>query len=93
MKRFFDTLPWLVILLNLPVIYYTILIVVTDGGVWGFGWFIFPFVFVSSLFVIPAVMHIKRRDHKNIKNLNVWNIIGLLVVLVIVFRAIEGFFG
>ena len=85
MKRLFNILPWSVVLLNLPCIYFLFEILLTDGGTWGFGWIVFPFLFGSSLFIIPALMKIKRKE--DVGSLNTLNVIGLFLVLIILTKA------
>jgi hypothetical protein len=89
MKKLFDIIPWFVILFNLPCLYYSAIIAVTNGGTWGYGWFVFPILFGSSLFIIPALIRIKRKGKKGV--LNVLNAIGLLLVLIILSRSIIGY--
>jgi len=81
MNRFFNIIPWIVILLNLTCLYYLAKIVITKGGPWGYGLILFPFLFGSSLFIIPSLMKIKRKE--DVGSLNALIVIGLILVLII----------
>ena len=81
MKRLFNIIPWFVILLNLPCLYYIAKILIAKGGPWSYGLIVLPFLFGSSLFIIPSIMKIKRKEA--VASLNALNIIGLILVLII----------
>lgn len=65
-----------VLLLNLPLIFFTIKIVVTVGGPWGYGLLALPYLFVAHLFIINAIYWLKRS--KKLKLSLVINILGIL---------------
>lgn len=37
----------------------------TSGGPFGFGSLILPFTFLAHLFIIPSVIVLKKKHHKN----------------------------
>lgn len=81
MKRLFNIIPWFVILLNLTCLYYIAKILITKGGPWGYGLIVLPFLFGTSLFIIPSIMKIKSKE--DVASLNALNVIGFILILII----------
>ena len=52
----------LLILLNLPLLYATILILSTGGGTWGYGLIVLPFTLIAHLSLIPAYLRLRKKS-------------------------------
>lgn len=56
----------IIIVMNIPLLYLTIKIIITAGGPWGFGIMVLPLLLISHLFLISAFKGIKNPNKSNL---------------------------
>ena len=84
MKKYSNISSWFVILFNLPLVYIAIGVLIEDGGFFGLGWLVMPYLLGCNAFLIPAIINLFVNNIRTKKVLLVINIIGLIPSLIAV---------
>jgi len=56
----------IMVLMNIPLLYFTVKTTITVGGPWGYGLIGLPLTFIAHLFLIPAYKGIKNSSKSNL---------------------------